>query len=105
MPPKKLTSEALDLLMSYDWPGNVKQLQGVVEQGFFRANGNLIQPSDLILPGGAGWGKAWKKDRNVFMEAWKACGGNISRLAANLGVSRVTLYRYLEKYGLERKRK
>ena len=102
---KQLTAEALDLLMSYDWPGNVKQLQGVVEQGFFRAIGSLIQPSDLILPGGAGWGKAWKKDRNVFMEAWKACGGNISRLAANLGVSRVTLYRYLEKYGLERKRK
>ena len=102
---KQMTPDALDLLMSYDWPGNVKQLQGVVEQGFFRANGCLIQPMDLILPGGAGWGKAWKKDRNVFMEAWKACGGNISRLAANLGVSRVTLYRYLEKYGLERKRK
>lgn len=103
--PKTLTPDALDLLMSYDWPGNVKQLQGVVEQGFFRANGSAIQSTDLILPGGAGWGKAWKKDRNLFMEAWKACGGNISRLAANLGVSRVTLYRYLEKYGLERKRK
>ena len=105
MEKKQLAAEALQMLLSYDWPGNVKQLQGVLEQGFFRAHGCLIQPADLILPGGNGWGKAWKKDRNVFMEAWKACGGNISRLAANLDVSRVTLYRYLEKYGLERSRK
>ncbi len=105
MEKKKLTPEAMDMLLSYDWPGNVKQLQGVLEQGFFRAHGCLIQPSDLVLPGGTGWGKAWKKDRNVFLEAWKACGGNVSRLAANLAVSRVTLYRYLEKYGLEKNRK
>ena len=102
---KQLAAGALDMLRSYDWPGNVKQLQGVLEQGFFSAHGCVIQPSDLIMPGGSGWGKAWKKDRMVFLEAWKACGGNISRLASNLSVSRVTLYRYLEKYGLERNRK
>lgn len=102
---KKLASGAINLLMNYDWPGNVKQLQGVLEQGFFLAHGSVIQPTDLVLPGGSGWGKTWKRDRNAFAEAWKACGGNISRLAANLEVSRVTLYRYLEKYGLERNRK
>lgn len=102
---KQLATGALDMLRNYDWPGNVKQLQGVLEQGFFRAYGSVIQPSDLIMPGGNGWGKAWKKDRTVFLEAWKACGGNISRMASNLNVSRVTLYRYLEKYGLERNRK
>ena len=102
---KRLSPSALELLTGYDWPGNVKQLQGVIEQGFFKAQSSVILPTDLVLPGGSGWGKAWKRDRNVFMEAWKACGGNISRLAANLGVSRVTLYRYLEKYGLERNRK
>ena len=105
MEKKQLTAEALDMLTGYDWPGNVKQLQGVLEQSFFHAQGAQIYPADLALPGGTGWGKVWKKDRNVFMEAWKACGGNISRLAANLAVSRVTLYRYLEKYGLERNRK
>ena len=105
MEAKQLSSGAINLLTNYDWPGNVKQLQGVLEQGFFSAHGAVIQPSELVLPGGSGWGKAWKRDRSVFMEAWKACGGNISRLAANLEVSRVTLYRYLEKYGLERNRK
>jgi len=102
---KRLSAGAVALLTNYDWPGNVKQLQGVLEQGFFLAHSSMIQPTDLVLPGGSGWGKAWKRDQSVFVEAWKACGGNISRLAANLEVSRVTLYRYLEKYGLERNRK
>ena len=47
-------------------------------------------------------GRAWKEDRAVFVDAWKAAGGNISRLANMLDVSRVTLYRYLKKYGLDR---
>ncbi len=102
---KQLSTAAAVLLSNYDWPGNVKQLQGVLEQGFFHAHGSVIQPSDLTLPGGSDWGKVWKRDRGAFVEAWKSCGGNISRLATNLEVSRVTLYRYLEKYGLERNRK
>lgn len=102
---KQLSAAAAGLLQNYDWPGNVKQLQGVLEQGFFASHAAVIQPADLVLPGGSGWGKSWKRDRNAFVEAWKTCGGNISRLAANLEVSRVTLYRYLEKYGLERSRK
>ena len=44
----------------------------------------------------------WKEDRDVFVRAWKAAGGNISRLANLLDVSRVTLYRYLKKFGLEK---
>ena len=45
----------------------------------------------------------WKEDKDVFVKAWKAAGGNVSRLANLLNVSRVTLYRYLKKYGLEKK--
>ena len=37
------------------------------------------------------------------VKAWQAAGGNVSRLANLLNVSRVTLYRYLKKYGLEKK--
>lgn len=103
--PKHLSADALELLRTYDWPGNVKQLQGVLEQGFFNSAGVDIESDDLELPGGLGWGKTWKRDRAAFVEAWKASGGNISRLSSNLKVSRVTLYRYLEKYGLEKRRK
>lgn len=99
---KVLTDEAARLLMSYEWPGNIKQLQGVVEQAFFNTAGENITGDDIILPGESTPGKAWKEDREIFVEAWKAAGGNISRLANMLDVSRVTLYRYLKKYGLER---
>ncbi len=99
---KTLTSEAAELLISYEWPGNIKQLQGVVEQAFFNTVGEKINGTDIILPGDTAPGRAWKEDREVFIEAWKAAGGNISRLANMLDVSRVTLYRYLKKYGLER---
>ncbi|SEP45659.1 sigma-54-dependent Fis family transcriptional regulator [Propionispora vibrioides] len=103
MTPKELAPEAAEFLMSYDWPGNVKQLQGVVEQAFFNTPGETIMPANINLPGNKSLAAAtWKEDREVFIEAWKSAGGNISRLANMLNVSRVTLYRYLKKYGLEK---
>jgi transcriptional regulator with PAS, ATPase and Fis domain len=99
---KTLLPEAADLLMSYDWPGNIKQLQGVVEHAFFNTPGRKIGADDISLLGETGIGNAWKEDKDLFIEAWKAAGGNISRLANMLDVSRVTLYRYLKKFGLDR---
>ena len=102
LPPKELAPDAAELIMSYDWPGNIKQLQGVVEQAFFRTAGTTISRADIVMPGEQGLSKAWKEDKAAFIEAWKAAGGNISRLANMLDVSRVTLYRYLKKYGLDK---
>jgi DNA-binding NtrC family response regulator len=99
---KRLTPAAEELLMSFDWPGNTKQLQEVIENAFFHNNGDILDASDLELPGETGPGRAWKESREAFIEAWKAAGGNISRLAGMLDVSRVTLYRYLRKYGLDK---
>ncbi|MDF2568700.1 MAG: norR 26 [Sporomusa sp.] len=100
--PKPMSPEAAEIIMGYDWPGNIKQLQGVIEQAFFRTTGDTITPNDIIMPGEQGLSKAWKEDKDAFVEAWKAAGGNISRLANMLDVSRVTLYRYLKKYGLDK---
>lgn len=102
MSEKMLSSGAKDILMSYDWPGNTKQLQAVVEQAFFQTAGNLIEAQNIVLPGESQEFTAWKEDREAFLDAFKAAGGNISRLANMLDVSRVTLYRYLRKYGLEK---
>ncbi|MDF2634148.1 MAG: sigma54 specific transcriptional regulator, Fis family [Pelosinus sp.] len=102
MPVKELLSEAKELLMSYEWPGNIKQLQGVVEQAFFNTEGDKIALRDISLMGDTGISTAWKEDKEVFVEAWKVAGGNISRLANMLDVSRVTLYRYLKKFGLDK---
>lgn len=102
IPAKRISPEAIKQLMAYDWPGNVKQLQGVVEQAFFNTAAPVITPDDIRILGDSVPGTAWKEDREVFLEAWKAVGGNISRLASILDVSRVTLYRYLKKFGLEK---
>lgn len=103
MEPKSLLPEAEEKLRNYDWPGNIKQLQAVLEQAFFHTWGKKIGPGDINIVGIVSTDDRWKQDREVFLCAWQAAGGNVSRLANLLGVSRVTLYRYLKKYGLERK--
>ncbi|MEG6584334.1 sigma-54-dependent Fis family transcriptional regulator [Dendrosporobacter sp. 1207_IL3150] len=99
---KRILPETAELLKSYEWPGNIKQLQGVVEYAFFNTTSDEIRPEDINLMGDIRPDTSWKEDRDVFIKAWQAAGGNISRLANMLDVSRVTLYRYLKKYGLEK---
>lgn len=100
LPSKRLSKDAVSLLISCSWPGNIKQLQGVIEQAFFHTSGSLIEAENIKLPGDKTLEKSWKYDKEAFIAAWKSAGGNISRLASMLDVSRVTLYRYLKKYGL-----
>ena len=98
--PKRLSPEALELLKSCSWPGNIKQLQGVIEQAFFHTPGSIIEAENINLPGDKTLEKSWKYDKDAFIAAWKSSGGNISKLAGMLDVSRVTLYRYFKKYDL-----
>ena len=100
LPPKHLSPDALSILLQCAWPGNIKQLQGVLEMAFFHTPGAVINAGNIKLPSNAAAGKSWKHDRDAFIDAWKAAGGNISKLGLMLGVSRVTLYRYLKKYSL-----
>ncbi len=105
LPPKKLSQEAVGMLLSCSWPGNIKQLQGVIEQAFFHTPGSIIEAENIKLPSDRTLEKSWKYDKESFIAAWKSAGGNISKLANMLDVSRVTLYRYLKKYGLGPKHK
>ncbi|MEG0797501.1 MAG: sigma 54-interacting transcriptional regulator [Acidaminococcaceae bacterium] len=100
LPPKRLSAAALGILTSCSWPGNIKQLQGVIEQAFFHTPGSVIEEDNIKLPGDRALEKSWKYDKEAFIAVWKSAGGNISKLADMLDVSRVTLYRYLKKYGL-----
>ena len=99
---KKLLPETIELLRNYDWPGNIKQLQSVLEYSFFNTAGTNILPADINLMGNVKPDNKWKTDKEIFLKAWKAAGGNVSRLSNLLSVSRVTLYRYIKKYGLEK---
>lgn len=101
MPSKKILPETEAKLVGYDWPGNIKQLQSVLEYAFFNTTENVIRPQDVSLMGDVKPDNKWKEDKEVFLTAWQAAGGNVSRLANLLDVSRVTLYRYLKKYNLD----
>lgn len=103
MEPKRILPETEKVLREYDWPGNIKQLQSVLEYAFFNTPGKDIGPKNISLMGDVKPDNKWKEDKDVFVKAWQAAGGNVSRLANLLNVSRVTLYRYLKKYGLEKK--
>jgi DNA-binding NtrC family response regulator len=95
-------------LESYSWPGNVRELQHAVERAVIMSGSNVLQPDDFLLrpaPGRDGeltidslnLGDA---ERAVIQAAMRRYGGNISRVARELGLSRAALYRRLEKYGL-----
>ena len=99
---KRLLPETMTLLEEYDWPGNIKQMQSILEQAFFHTEGMAISPENINLMGDVKPDDDWKTDREIFLRAWKAAGGNVSRLANLLDVSRVTLYRYLKKFQLEK---
>lgn len=99
---KRLAPATVKKLMEYDWPGNIKQLQGVIEYAFFHTDGDVVHPDNISLLGEVRPDTSWKDDKAVFMRAWQAAGGNVSRMANLLNVSRVTLYRYLKKYDLDK---
>ena len=72
---------------------------------FISHEGAMAEPAAMELAALLGLGfeptvEKWKYDKEAFIAAWKSAGGNISKLATMLDVSRVTLYRYLKKYGL-----
>jgi DNA-binding NtrC family response regulator len=106
---------AMAVLCGYDWPGNVRELANVMERAQILAEGNaltiddlpenLIQASKPTLPAGAPAPVLSPDDlegveRRHVEAVLQRCGGNKVHTAKALGVSRRTLYRLIEKYGL-----
>lgn len=101
------TAEALERMTEYSWPGNVRELDHTVERAIIMARGDFIQVSDLGL-------QSPNKDRDANLDdmsleeaealliskALARYSGNISQAAEQLGLSRGTFYRRMEKYGL-----
>lgn len=115
---KKVSPEAMDLLVAYSWPGNVRELKNVMERAMILAKGDLITPEDLPLElrkgmvreevasqqedwlGTDGLLPLAAIERNYILKVLKAKGGNKSRAAKVLGVSRSTLRDKLNRYGI-----
>ncbi|HEY6872903.1 MAG TPA: sigma-54 dependent transcriptional regulator [Geobacteraceae bacterium] len=112
---KGIAKPALKLLMSYTWPGNVRQLESVVERGVLMAESEYIQPEDLPaevheesaagrlrleLP--AEGLSIEELERDLIVKAMDRSGWVIAKAAPLLGMSYKTLQYRLEKFGIEK---
>ncbi len=108
----ELSGEALAVMMDYDWPGNVRELQNWIQFALVKAKGDRLLPEHL--PPVAG--RAVRPDRrekseplvrrrrrldeDAVRDALRQSGGSKIEAARRLGVSRATLYRFLDRAGL-----
>jgi two-component system NtrC family response regulator len=100
--------EALAALQGHAWPGNVRELENRVKRAVVMAETPRILPADLELDGVvAPEGRALREvradlERETIQRALAKHKGNVTRTAAELGVSRPTLYGLIEKLGIAR---
>jgi two-component system response regulator HydG len=105
-----LTSEAMDLVFSYHWPGNVRQLENVVERSMVLCKGSEVAPQDLPPelqsedPHQSGLNSAadlGRMERDHVKAVLEQCAWNKHRAAKVMGISRSTLYSKIKKHGLQ----
>lgn len=107
-PLKKVGPAALRKLEGYHWPGNVRELQHAIERAVIMSDAAILQPDDFFFRAaeeaakdGLPDGLSLEDMECLFVNRiLKKHGGNVSKAARELGISRAALYRRLEKHGL-----
>jgi DNA-binding NtrC family response regulator len=107
-----ISPEALQKLMEFHWPGNIRELENIIERGAALAPGTILQPEDirldtvrapthnsaaLLLPEGKTLDQ-WEEE--IILGAYRRANGNKSEAARLLGLSRNALRYRLEKIGI-----
>ena len=115
-PIRGLTAGARNLIMSYSWPGNVRQLESAIERAILLCEGNEIEVEDLpveirqegtsaaafsfkLPPEGISFDDV---ERSLITQAMEQTNWNITRAAKLLGLSFRTLQYRLEKFGIKK---
>jgi DNA-binding NtrC family response regulator len=100
------SSEAMEQLGTYHWPGNIRELKNAIERAVVVAKGSRISVEDLPIPPSA---KTLPEDQSLesvekahIKNILEQMGWNITRSAEILGIDRATLYHKIEKYDLRK---
>ncbi len=104
-PMLSFSPRAMERLGRYHWPGNIRELENVIERAVIFAQRSIIGPGDLQLPGPGGGVPSPELAldaivRDHLTQVLERCGGNKSQAAKLLNVPRTTLYKLLKKHGL-----
>lgn len=107
--PLILTQEALAKMRKYHWPGNIRELENVLEKAAVMTDGQLIREEDIVLGNpltGAAKEQNLKErlnefEKKIIREAYELFGGNRKEMADFLGISKTNLFEKIHKYGIE----
>ncbi|MBI2876998.1 MAG: sigma-54-dependent Fis family transcriptional regulator, partial [Candidatus Tectomicrobia bacterium] len=118
--PSAISPEAMERLVRYPWPGNIRELQNAVERAVSVCEGSTIRPQDLPEPIRFGPGGTllsqpkidlpFKEAKGLWIESFEReylCRllrehrGNISRAAQKAGIDRKTIHRLIRKHRLD----
>jgi len=104
----------MNILLKYDFPGNIRELENIIEYGFVVCKESIIQvehlPAELIQPNESGSIEKQIKSTSLFKtmneqnqleSALIKHNGHISKVAAELGIHRTTLWRKLKRYNID----
>lgn len=111
-----IEDKALQVLLSYHWPGNIRELENVIERALLLSSEDKIKvkvlpphliqvinkETDLNLNSGK-IKKLEELEKDSIIEALKVSDGNITSAAQQLGIARNTFYAKMKKYGISRK--
>jgi DNA-binding NtrC family response regulator len=98
----QLSEDAAAALLGHDWPGNVRELRNSIERAKLLARDSVVVAVDLNLPAASRIAPRESEhfSKEVLEASLREAGGNISRAAQSLGLSRQALYRRLERFNL-----
>lgn len=101
-----VTQEALNRLQKLSWPGNIRQLEHVVEKALILSDGDVLGNEDFdiyedaVNREGDSGSTLEEIERNAIKRAIKENKGNLAEVARQLGITRQTLYNKINRYGL-----
>jgi DNA-binding NtrC family response regulator len=103
----KISDITLSKLKSYEWPGNIRELQHSIERAVILSDTEILAPTDFFFnkPGenedyNLHTYNLEEVEKNIIKKVLFEQNGNITKAAKELGLTRTSLYRRLEKYGL-----